>query len=329
VPLYVLGSLLYRGLMGRLLDGKWVTKDMGPDEKGRYVRRATQFRDWIKADGSTPYLPVAGRYVLYASYPCGWTHRALLARALKKLEDVIPVIYAVPFMGEQGWGFEGADTENGAEWLWEVYLKARPGYTGRASVPALWDTETKTIVSNESSEIAKMFDREFDALSDTSVRLYPEALEDEIEAMVAANYGPVNNGVYRCGFAGSQEAHTEAATELFARFDELEAHLDGQRYLVGNTPTAADFCLFPTLYRFDTVYYTHFKCNKRHLWDYPNLWAFTRDVYALPGVKETCDLAQAAEHYYTSHESVHPRRYIPLGPDIDWDEPHGRDARFG
>lgn len=310
--------------MGRLLDGEWVTADLGPDAEGRYVRRATQFRDWVRADGSTPYAPTRGRYVLYASWACGWTHRALLARAVKKLEEVIPVIYAVPFMGEQGWGFEGADTVNGADWLWQVYRKARADYTGRASVPVLWDTETGTIVSNESTDLVKMFDREFDAYGDSTVRLYPEGLEDAIEAMVAANYGPINNGVYRAGFARTQEAHAEAVTELFGRLDYLEEHLAARRYLMGDAPTAADFCLFPTLHRFDAVYYTHFKCNLRHLYEYDNLWAYARDLYSLPGVAGTCDLEQAKEHYYTSHESIHPRRYVPLGPVVDWEEPQDR-----
>ncbi|RLB56743.1 MAG: glutathione S-transferase family protein [Deltaproteobacteria bacterium] len=315
--------------MGRLLDGKWVTEDLGPDAQGRYVRRATLFRDWVRADGSTPYAPTPGRYVLYASWACGWTHRVLLARALKKLEAAIPVIYALPFMGPEGWGFGGADTENGTDWLWQLYLRARPGYTGRVSVPVLWDTETGTIVSNESADLLAMFDREFDAHGDATVRLYPEGLEAEIEAMVQANYGPVNNGVYRAGFAQSQGAHTEAVTALFSRLGELEEHLRTHRYLMGASPTAADFCLFPTLYRFDAVYYTHFKCNVRHLYEYPNLWAYARDVYSLPGVRGTCNLPQAIEHYYTSHESIHPRRYIPLGPSadrVDWEEPHDRDG---
>lgn len=304
----------------------WTNEALQPDERGRFVRRATSFRDRVSADGSTGFAAAAGRYHLYVQNACGWSHRVLLVRSLKRLHDVISVTQAEPFMGDQGWSFApGADLVHGARYLHEVYTAARPSYTGRVTVPALWDRETGTIVNNESSELIAMLDREFDAFTDARPQLYPEDRRAEVEAMIAANYQPVNNGVYRAGFAGTQEAYEEAVTELFARLDELERLLAGQRFLVGNTLTAADLCLFPTLFRFDAVYNLHFKCSVRRLRDYPNLWAYTRDVYQTPGVAEASVLEDAREHYYRSHESVNPRRIVPLGPTIDFTAPHGRE----
>ena len=214
----------------------------------------------------------------------------------------------------------------GKRCLYELYTLAEKDYTGRASVPVLWDAESRTVVNNESADIMRFFDPEFDAFAKRpDLTFYPEALREQIEAMVQANYKPVNNGVYRAGFAGNQEAHEEAVRDIFARLDELEAHLGTRRYLLGDTLTAADWCLFHTLYRFDSVYYTHFKANVRHIWDYPNLWGYTLDLYQHPGVAETCNMEATKAHYYTSHESIHPRRYIPLGPAIDWHAPHGRE----
>jgi len=317
--------------MGRLLDGEWITADLGTDAQGRFVRRATTFRGKISADGSSGFPAVAGRYHLYISNACGWSHRCLIIRRLKGLEDAISVSFVQPFMGmENGWTLaEGADAVNGKTKLWEVYVAAQSDYTGRASVPVLWDKETKTIVSNESLDIAKALDREFDSIAgNPSLHLFPDELQVDVDKMVAANYDPVNNGVYKCGFAGNQEAHEEASRALFKRLDELEELLGKQRYLLGQRLTVADWYLFTTLYRFDAVYYCHFKCNLKRIVDYPNLWGFTRELYQIPGVAETCNMDEIKQHYYTSHESIHPRRYVPIGPEIDFDQPHGRD-RFG
>lgn len=312
--------------MGRVIDGEWVTHDLGADEKGRFIRRAAKFRDRVRADGSGPFPAQAGRYHLYVAHACGWSHRTTLFHALKGLDDAVPVHHVEPFMGEEGWTFAGdGDPLYGKRRLHELYTLAQADYTGRASVPVLWDAETRRVVSNESRDIIEMFDREFDAFARHPDRTYfpADALEC-IDAMIRANYQPVNNGVYRAGFAASQEAHEEAARDIFARLDELEQHLASHRYLMGDAITAADWCLWHTLYRFDTVYYTHFKANLRHLWEYPNLWGYTLELYQHPGVAQTCDMEATKAHYFTSHESIHPRRYVPIGPEIDWEAPHGR-----
>lgn len=315
--------------MGRLIDGEWSNADLGPDARGRYVRRAAKFRGTVTADGSSGFGAEAGRYHLYVSWACGWSHRTLIFRALKGLEDAVTASYTDPFMGEHGWTLpEGADPIAGKRLLYEVYTSAKSDYTGRASVPVLWDRRTATIVSNESIDIARSFDREFDGVGASGPRFFPPGRDEEIDAMIQANYGPVNNGVYRAGFAANQEAHVEATRDLFRRLDELEALLARQRYLLGNEITAADWYLFPTLYRFDTIYYVHFKCCLRRVADYPNLWGYLRDLYQYPGVAATCRMDECKQHYYTSHESVHPRRYVPEGPEIDFDAPHDRD-RFG
>ncbi len=254
----------------------------------------------------------------------------MLARTLRGLDAVVSISFVQPHMGEHGWTFgPGGDPVLDRKFLYEVYTAARADYTGRASVPVLWDRQGQTIVSNESADIAEDFDQQFAALAGDSERLFPPRLRPAIDAMNAANYGPVSNGVYRAGFAASQQAHEEAARGLFARLDELDAHLAEHRYLCGEQRTAADWFLFPTLYRFDAVYHTHFKCNLRRLADYRHLWAYTRELYQVPGVRETCDPDKIKEHYYTSHESIHPRRYVPIGPQIDFDQPHGRDGIGG
>ena len=313
--------------VGRVIDGEWSNHDLGADAQGRYVRRAAGFRGRIAADGSSPFTPEAGRYHLYVSWACGWSHRTLIFRQLKGLVEAIPVSMTQAFMGEHGWTFaDGGDPLGGKDKLYEIYVAAKPDYTGRASVPVLWDKKTATIVSNESTDIARDFDGPMAAAGGGGDALWPADQAAAIDAMIDANYGAVNNAVYRAGFAGSQAAHEEAARELFTRLDALEEHLARHRYLVGDRVTAADWFLFTTLYRFDAIYTVHFKCNLRRLVDYPNLWAYTRELYQIPGIAQTCNMGQTKAHYYTSHESIHPRRYIPIGPEIDFDAPHGRQS---
>ncbi|MEZ4300488.1 MAG: glutathione S-transferase family protein [Polyangiaceae bacterium] len=316
--------------MGRLIEGKWSTEWYTPDARGRFVRGETQFRDRVTADGSSGFPAEAGRYHLYVSLACPWAHRTLIVRKLRKLEDAISISVVNPFMGDDGWTFEDApgtiaDTVNGKRFLREVYVAARADYTGRVTVPVLWDKQKATIVNNESREIIRMLDMEFGALSAGTASLYPEPLRPEIDETISAIYTPVNNGVYRSGFATSQEAYEEAVVELFAALDHWDAHLAKRRYLCGDTLTLADICLFTTLLRFDPVYHGHFKCNLRRLADYPHLWPFVRDVYQTPGVAETCNLDHIKQHYYRSHGMINPTRIVPRGPLLDHMEPHGRE----
>lgn len=311
------------------MDGRWVSEDLGTDEKGRYVRRAAKFRGRVTADGSSGFPAESGRYHLYLAHACGWSHRTLIFLALKGLEDVVSVSFVEPFMGERGWTFAADGTGDpvlGKRYLYEVYTAHESDYTGRASVPVLWDRETGRIVTNESSDIARDLDRAFDGVGARPRRYFPDGTDgtDEIDAMIAANYESVNNGVYRCGFAGTQAAYDEAITALFARLEQLETLLSGQRYLLGDRLTGADLFLFPTLWRFDSIYYIHFKCCVKQLREFPNLWAYTRELYQLPGIAATCDMDKTRAHYFASHESVHPRRYVPPGPVIDFSQPHGR-----
>jgi glutathionyl-hydroquinone reductase len=316
--------------MGLLVDGQWKTSWYEPDEKGRFVRPETRFHQRVTADGSSGFPAEAGRYHLYASYACPWASRVLILRALKGLQDAIDVSIVHPHMGADGWQFADypgstPDRIHGARFLRDVYLAADPTYTGRVTVPILWDTETRTIVNNESRDLIEMLDREFDAFGDPSVRMYPDPLRAEVDAMIDANYETVNNGVDKAGFAESQAAHDEAVTALFERLDQLEALLARQRYLCGDRITAADWCLFTTLYRFDAVYYVHFKCNLRRVVDYPNLWPYVRELYQVPGVRETCRMDHIKHHYYRSHEGINPKGIVPRGPRLDFDAPHGRD----
>ena len=367
--------------MGRLIDGQWVTNDLGSDAQGNYVRQVTQFRHQIAGgidndNDKIIYYPVeVGRYRLIVSSACGWSHRCLMIRAMKGLQHVIPVTYVEPYMGENGWKsydsssssetavndmerhitkevlFQGQvgdddDDNNGSstknyevpQYLHELYVLAKSDYTGRASVPVLWDSKTCTIVNNESSDLVQIFLKSFDSLvgkksiatnSLRDVDLLPDNTKQEIQEMIDSNYATVNNGVYKCGFATTQEAYDAACTKLFDRLQYLDELLGKQRYLMGDTITLADICLFPTLYRFDTVYYTHFKCNVQHLYEYVNLWNYTREIYQIPGISDTCNMDEIKKHYYTSHESIHPRRYIPLGPrNINFNEPHTRDNKM-
>ncbi|MCR9165721.1 MAG: glutathione S-transferase family protein [Nannocystaceae bacterium] len=318
--------------MGHLLEGVWSTEEHFPtDEGGRFVRKSASFRQWVRADGSTPFVPEAGRYHLYVSYACPWAHRTLIARALLGLEDAVSVSVCHPLMLDQGWVFsedkaEIPDTVVGIDYLHQLYTKADAGYTGRATVPVLWDKETGTIVNNESRDILRMFTTEFRALWTREVELAPTDLISAIDETAESFYQPVNNGVYRSGFARTQSAYEEAVTQLFEALDGLEQTLAERRFLVGNRLSEADICLFTTLIRFDPVYVTHFKCNLRRLVDYPNLWGFTRDVYQTPGVAQTCNMRHIKEHYFGSHESINPFRIVPIGPAVDLDEPHGRES---
>ncbi len=323
--------------MGQLVDGRW--EDSWYDTKksgGRFVRSRQSFRNWITPDGSAGpsgeggFPAESGRYHLYVSYACPWAHRTLIFRALKGLEDHIDISVVHPDMLSDGWtfsqDFEGATGDRlfGHDFLREVYLEAAPQMTGRVTVPILWDKARGTIVSNESSEIIRMFNAAFNGITGDTQDFWPEALRDEIEAVNARVYDTVNNGVYRAGFATTQEAYDEAVGELFASLDWLEERLGRQRYLVGDRVSEADWRLFPTLARFDPVYHLHFKCNRRRLVDYPNLWAYARELYQWPGVAATVVPAHYIRHYHYSHETINPHRIVPVGPEIDWLEPHRR-----
>jgi putative glutathione S-transferase len=317
--------------MGMLVQGVW--QDAVYENKaGEFIRNDSVFRDWVRADGSSKFRAEAGRYHLYVALACPWAHRTLILRALKGLEDAVTVSVVDPYMDAAGWRFSerrgcGPDSVNGAALLREVYLKAKPDFTGRVTVPVLWDRQTDTIVNNESSEIIRMFNSEFDAFATRELHdLYPEVLRPQIEHWNEIIYRTVNNGVYRAGFATTQEKYEGAARELFATLDALEEHLTQHRYLCGEVVTEADWRLFTTLARFDAVYYGHFKCNLRRLVDFQNLWAYTRDLYQVPGVAATVDLEQIKEHYYRSHTRINPTGVVPLGPLLDFAALHDRET---
>jgi putative glutathione S-transferase len=327
--------------MGLLVNGEWrdVWYDTGKTD-GRFVRHDAGFRNWVTVDGSpgpsgeSGFKAEAGRYHLYVSLACPWACRALIFRKLKKLEDVISLSVVDPFMGEHGWSFSAPDGSitagstrddlNGARFMYEIYCKAKPDYTGRVTVPVLWDKRTGTIVNNESSEIIRMLNRAFDNFGDATLDFYPADLRGEIDRVNPVVYDTVNNGVYKCGFATSQQAYEEAFDALFKTLDELEGRLSRHRYLAGPRVTEADWRLFTTLVRFDAVYYGHFKCNQRRIIDYPNLWNYTRDLYQVPGVAETVNLFHIKHHYYGSHVTINPTRIVPKGPAIDFGTPHNR-----
>jgi len=319
--------------VGRLVEGRWTREGYETDEKGGFRREQTTFRDRVTADGSSGFPAVAGRYHLYVSLACPWAHRTLILRKLKGLEDAISVSVVDPVMGEDGWFFSDhpgstPDHVNGARFLHEVYRKARPDMTGRVTVPVLWDKERGTIVNNESREIARMLDVEFDAVARNRVTLYPAPLRPEIDRAIDEMYEAVNNGVYRAGFAFTQAAYDEAVRGVFEALERYERILEKQRFLCGDLLTEADVFLFTTLFRFDPVYYVHFKCNVRRIADYPALSGFLRDVYQTDGVRETCNLEHVKVHYYRSHPFLNPRGLVPRGPAFDLDAPHDR-ARFG
>ena len=318
--------------MGYVKDGAWTTED--PPETGsggEFVRIASAFRDRISADGSSGFKAEAGRYHLYVGYHCPWAHRTILYRSLKGLKDAISISYCLPGFGEQGWTYgldprspEATEDEvNGFRHLWEAYVAARPDYTGKVTIPTLWDKQTRTIVNNESSEIIRMLNTEFRGVAGNAEDFYPEPLRAEIDELNAFTYAHINNGVYRCGFAKSQAAYDEAYGALFGALDELEARLKRRRFLMGPRPTEADWRLFPTLVRFDVAYFTLFKCNRQQLRDFENLWAYTRDLYAWPGVAETVKPRLYVQNYYSL--KVNPTGIIPKGTPVDFSQPHGRE----
>ncbi|WP_201608884.1 glutathione S-transferase family protein [Psychrobacter immobilis] len=322
--------------MGLLVDGQWQDKwyDTKASE-GRFEREDAGFRNWVTADGRAGPSGIGGfkaepnRYHLYVSLACPWAHRTTIYRKLKGLEDMISLSIVHPFMGDKGWTFaEGAgviaDPIVKADYLYEVYIAAKPDYTGRVTVPILWDKKTNTIVSNESSEIIRMFNSAFDEVGATAVNFLPAELLAEIDTVNEFVYSAVNNGVYKAGFATTEAAYKEAVITLFDALDTLESRLVDQRYLLGDMITEADWRLFTTLVRFDAVYVGHFKCNIRRIVDYPNLWGYMRDLYQVPGIAETVSIEHIKAHYYTSHANINPTRIIPVGPVLDFNEPHDR-----
>lgn len=323
--------------MGRLVDGIW--HDEWYDTKttgGRFQRTTTSWRNWITPDGGPGpsgeggFPAESGRYHLYVSYACPWAHRTLIFRALKGLQDHISVSVVHPDMLSEGWTFStdfpGATGDGlfGLDFLRQIYLRADPLASGRVTVPVLWDKQRGTIVSNESAEIIRMFNSAFDGLTGNRDDYCPAALLAQIDAMNDRVYDRVNNGVYKAGFATSQQAYDEAVHPLFDTLDWLEAHLGQNRYLCGTRATEADWRLLTTMLRFDPVYHTHFKCNRKWLREYPNLWGWTRELYQWPGVAPTVDFNHIVRHYHYSHDTINPNRIIPINPIIDWDEPHGR-----
>jgi putative glutathione S-transferase len=310
-------------------------KPQFPDEQsaeGAFVRQDDAFRRWIRADGSGDFPVEAGRYHLYVSYACPWAHRTIIVRKLKRLEDAIGMTVVDPVRDEDtGWAFRdvpGAsrDPINGFAYLREAYLATDPNYRGRVTVPVLWDKKTKQIVSNSDDDILRMFETEFDALGDASLDLYPREHRDEIEALNEWLYETLNNGVYKAGFATSQHVYEREAYRVFETLDKLEDRLAKRRYLVDAHPVESDWRAFVTLIRFDAVYVGHFKCNLRRIVDYPNLWGYVRDLYQIPGVADTVNFDHIKRHYYYTHDDINPTRIVPIGPILEVDEPHGREA---
>ncbi|MGK7958334.1 MAG: glutathione S-transferase family protein [Crocosphaera sp.] len=319
--------------LGQLVDGKWQKNWTESDEFGQFQRMPTLFHNWITADGSSGFKAESNRYHLYISLGCPWAHRTAILWKLKKLSGVIGLSIVDPVISDQGWKFSDKpgcipDTVNQAQYLQEIYVKADPHYTGRVTVPVLWDKQTKTIVNNESRQIIRMFNGEFQAFTEETIDYYPEQLQPQIDWLIDKIYQPVNNGVYRSGFAKTQQFYEIAIKELFAALDYWEDHLSRQRYLCGNHITLADWCLFTTLFRFDTAYYGLFKCNLKRLVDYPNLWGYCRDLYQYPGVRDVCSLSHVKQLYYEGLREINPNGIIPVGPLLDFDQPLERNSRL-
>ncbi len=314
--------------MGYLIKGEWHEGWYDTSKTaGEFIRAESQFRDRVTADGTSGYPAEAGRYHLYVSLACPWAHRTLIFRKLKKLEDVISVSVVDPVITQGGWAFRDgfADTVNGFALLREAYTRAKPDYSGRVTVPVLWDKQTGRIVNNESAEIIRMLNGEFNAFSPVKNDFYPAALCQEIDAINDFVYERINNGVYKAGFAGSQRVYESAVTRLFAALDEIDTRLGQSRYLVGETLTEADWRLFPTLIRFDAVYVAHFKCNLKRIEDYPNLSNYLRDLYQVPGIAETVNFDHIKRHYFMSHRHLNPSGLVPKGPILDFSTAHDRD----
>lgn len=297
--------------------------------EGTYEREDSRFRRWVTPGGDGEFQAAAGRYHLYVALACPWSHRAVIVRRLKGLEGVVSISYLDPYRDERGWAFSGGryvDDVNGFDFLAEGYEQTQADYDGRISVPVLWDKQTGQVVSNESADIVRMFGSAFDAVAgEPRLDLYPQPLRAEIDALNDRIYETVNNGVYRAGFSRSQAAYEHAFEGLFATLAELERLLSERRYLAGDQITEADWRLFPTLVRFDTVYYVHFRCNGRRIVDHPNLWAYARELYQRPDIAGTVAMDEIKRHYYTTHDELNPKRIIPAGPlDLDWEAPHER-----
>jgi len=321
--------------MGMLVDGQWTDQWYNTKETdGKFVRSESGFRNWITEDGSAGptgaagFRAQSGRYHLYVSMACPWAHRTLIFRKLKQLEAHIDVSVVGTDMLENGWQFDGmgstGDALYGSRYMHQVYTRANAQYSGRVTVPVLWDKKNETIVSNESSEIIRMFNSAFNTITDNELDFYPSALRTEIDALNDGIYEYVNNGVYRCGFATTQSAYEEAFGDLFAALDRLDQSLGQRRYLAGDLISEADWRLFPTLIRFDSVYFGHFKCNQKRIADYDNLAGYLRELYQIEGVADTVEMDQIKRHYYYSHDSVNPTRVVPIGPEIDLLAAHGR-----
>ncbi|WP_318498133.1 glutathione S-transferase family protein [Photobacterium leiognathi] len=322
--------------MGLLVDGKWHTdwydtKSTG----GKFERKASSFRNWITKDGSAGITGEAGfkaepnRYHLYVSLACPWAHRAIIYRQLKGLDSMIPMSVVNAYMGENGWNFEAgdgvvSDPIFNAQFLHQIYTQADPDYTGRVTVPVLWDKHKQTIVSNESADIIRMLNSAFDDVGAVKGDFYPQALRQQIDELNDFVYANINNGVYRAGFATTQEAYDEAVIALFDALEVIEQRLSTQRYLLGDHITEADWRLFTTLVRFDAVYVGHFKCNLKRIVDFPHLWGYVRDLYQVEGIAQTVDIDYIKAHYYGSHETINPTRIIPKGPELDFLSPHHR-----
>lgn len=323
-------------MMGLLQDGAWVDQWYDTETTGgRFDRKASQFRNWVTQDGGAGPSGIAGfkaepgRYHLYISLACPWAHRTMIVRSLKGLENIISISVVHWYMAEHGWTFEAGDGVipdmiNNVQFLYEIYIKAQSDYSGRVTVPILWDKKNKTIVSNESSEIIRMFNSEFDQCGASTLDLYPEALRQEIDEYNERIYNNINNGVYQCGFSTTQEAYHAAVVPLFDTLDWLEDILSSKRYLAGNQITEADWRLFTTLIRFDPVYVGHFKCSLRRLIDYPNLSNYVIDLYQQPGIGATVNMEHIKNHYYESHETINPTRIVPIGPNFDYEKAHSR-----
>ena len=327
--------------MGLLVEGRWQDQWYESSKDGAFQREQAQRRNWLTADGKPGptgvggFAAEAGRYHLYVSLACPWAHRTLILRKLKGLENLIDVSVVSWLMLENGWTFgqdfpaATGDALYHSDFLYQLYLGADPQYSGRVTVPVLWDKQQQTIVSNESADIIRMFNSAFDAVGARAGDYYPAELREKIDSLNGWIYDSVNNGVYKAGFATSQEAYDEAVNGVFASLERLEQILGQHRYLTGDRLTEADLRLWTTLIRFDPVYVTHFKCDQRRISDYLNLYGFLRDIYQMPGIVETVDMAHIRNHYYRSHATINPHGIISIGPAQDLDEPHGRDVRFG